>query len=201
MNTLSKHNKSEVNNLMPSIRMESLFFLPDWHVYHLNSEGEYINCNEASYEFLGLSEDELLYKTNFELPWRENADQWRKNDLKVMTSKRSIEFTEEMVHQNNKYICTAVKTPVFVRNKVRGVLMLIKIDSQIPLDSLPKNQKITQRELQCLYYLCKGFVLKQIAHALKISPRTVEHHINHAKTKLNCYHRSDLIKKHPNSRE
>ncbi|HHT0594906.1 TPA: LuxR C-terminal-related transcriptional regulator [Legionella anisa] len=193
MHLLSDKNKYEINEVMPSISMESLFFLPDWHVYHLDIEGKYIKCNEKSCEFLGLSQDEILYKTNFDLPWKENAAEWRENDFKVMSTQKSIEFTEEMVHQNNKYICTAVKSPVYMRDKVSGVLILIKIARKIPLTI--NNDIISQRELQCLYYLIKGFALKQIAHVLQISFRTVEHHINNAKTKLNCYHRSDLIEK------
>ncbi|AWN74863.1 LuxR C-terminal-related transcriptional regulator [Legionella anisa] len=195
MHLLSDKNKTEINDLVPSISMESLFFLPNWHVYHLDLEGKYINCNEKSCEFLELSQDELLYKTNFDLPWKENAAEWRENDFKVMSSQKSIEFTEDMVHQNNKYTCTAVKSPVYIRDKVNGVLILIKITSKIPLASISNNGMLSQRELQCLYYLIKGFALKQIAHVLQISSRTVEHHINNAKTKLNCYHRSDLIEK------
>ncbi|WP_058477833.1 LuxR C-terminal-related transcriptional regulator [Legionella steigerwaltii] len=195
MHILSGKNKSEVNDLMPSISMESLFSLPDWHVYHLDSEGKYVNCNEESCHFLELSQDELLYKTNFDFPWKEHAAEWREHDLRVMSSQKSLEFVEVMIHQNNKYTLTAVKSPVYIRNKVSGTLNLIKIDRKTPLANISNDPIVSERELQCLYYLIKGFALKQIAYVLEISPRTVEHHINNAKSKLNCYHRSDLIEK------
>jgi DNA-binding CsgD family transcriptional regulator len=195
MHKLSNANKSEINDLMPLLGMDSLFSLPNWHVYHLDSEGKYINCNEESCQFLKVSKDELLNKTNFDFPWRESAAEWRSNDIRVMSSERACEFTEMMLHQNTEYSLTAVKLPVYVRSTVGGVLSLIKIASSSPLASSSNNQIISQRELQCLYYLIRGFALKQIAHVLKISPRTVEHHINKSKIKLNCYHRSDLIEK------
>lgn len=40
MHLLSKQDKFEINDLMPSISMESLFYLPDWHVYQLDSKGK-----------------------------------------------------------------------------------------------------------------------------------------------------------------
>lgn len=195
MHLLLEKKKSEVDDLVPSISMESLFYLPNWLVYYLDSKGKYIDCNEESCQFLEVSKDELVNKTNFDFPWKENAAEWRANDLRVLRLERSIEFVEDMVHQNYQYTCTAVKMPVSINNKVNGILALVKIDSKIPLSNISDERTISKRELQCLYYLTKGFSLKQIAHVLKISPRTVEHHINSTKSKLNCYHRSDLIEK------
>lgn len=43
--------------------------------------------------------------------------------------------------------------------------------------------------------MVKGFSAKEIANALQISTRTVEHHFEHIKKILNCTRRSELIKK------
>lgn len=112
-----------------------------------------------------------------------------------MRSGKSSEFIEEMVYQNNKYICIAIKLPVYISNKVKGILALVKIQNKISFDTISSHLTISKRELQCLYYLIRGYSLKQIAHVLKISSRTAGHHIDSAKNKLNCYHRSDLIEK------
>lgn len=53
---------------------------------------------------------------------------------------------------------------------------------------------ISQREMQCLYYLCKGYRYKDIGNQLSISDRTVETHITNARNKLNIATRSKMIK-------
>lgn len=55
-------------------------------------------------------------------------------------------------------------------------------------------QQLSDREIQCLYYLCKGFSYKSIGSQLNISPRTAETHISNAKYKLHITTKSALIK-------
>lgn len=55
--------------------------------------------------------------------------------------------------------------------------------------------KLTARESTCLKYLYEGQTAKQIARLLRISPRTVEVHINNMKSKLGCRSRFELINK------
>jgi DNA-binding CsgD family transcriptional regulator len=43
---------------------------------------------------------------------------------------------------------------------------------------------LSQRELQCVFYLVQGYSAKQIASKLNISPRTVETHVGNIKDKL-----------------
>lgn len=54
---------------------------------------------------------------------------------------------------------------------------------------------LTVREKECAYYLFLGMTMREIAHALKISPRTTEKHINSIKQKLGCYRKSEIIRK------
>lgn len=68
-----------------------------------------------------------------------------------------------------------------------------KIANKRSLDQYIWN-KISQREMQCLYYLCKGYRYKDIANQLFISDRTVEVHITNARKKLNLRTRSQMIK-------
>ena len=59
-------------------------------------------------------------------------------------------------------------------------------DTRNAIDSiLPKPfRRLTQRELQCLFYLVQGQSAKQMARELHVSPRTIETHITNIKTKL-----------------
>ncbi|MBS0350625.1 MAG: helix-turn-helix transcriptional regulator [Proteobacteria bacterium] len=52
---------------------------------------------------------------------------------------------------------------------------------------------LSQRELECFFYLIRGKTAKSIAKMLGISYRTVETHIDHLKNKLNCSSKTELI--------
>lgn len=62
---------------------------------------------------------------------------------------------------------------------------------------LQKNYQnnLTERQTDCAFLLIKGMKYKEIARKLKLSPRTVETHLNHLKTKLNCSNKTQLIVK------
>lgn len=57
------------------------------------------------------------------------------------------------------------------------------------------TRRLTLRQLDCLHLLAKGMTMKQIAHDLSLSRRTVEHYIEAIKSKLHCTSRSELIMK------
>lgn len=52
---------------------------------------------------------------------------------------------------------------------------------------------LTMKELECCAYLMRGMSIKSIAQITKLSPRTVETHINKAKLKANCSTKKILI--------
>jgi DNA-binding CsgD family transcriptional regulator len=52
---------------------------------------------------------------------------------------------------------------------------------------------LTRREYECLFLLCKGNSMKQIAHILKLSPRTVEEYLITCKTKFGVYNKFELV--------
>lgn len=56
------------------------------------------------------------------------------------------------------------------------------------------NATLSKREMDCLYYLGKGFTIKGIGRELNLSPRTVEAYLNSIKDKTGCYSKNDLIK-------
>ena len=52
---------------------------------------------------------------------------------------------------------------------------------------------LTNKETECCYYLSKGYSFKSIANKLNISARTIESHINNAKSKTNCHSKELLL--------
>jgi len=54
---------------------------------------------------------------------------------------------------------------------------------------------LTEKQEICLFYLIRGKSVKEIGQLLKLSPRTVESHIDAMKLKLYCEKKSQLIEK------
>ena len=52
---------------------------------------------------------------------------------------------------------------------------------------------LTARELEVSRLLARGLSAKQIANELSIAPRTVEHHIDHARLKTGTRNRVHMI--------
>lgn len=180
---------------VPSICFESLFQLPDWLIYFKDAKGKYIRCNDAAIGFLQIPREELINKYDRELPWKDCAIQWRNNELKVIAEKTAQQLFESLIYKGKKYTYLSMKMPVHRGNKTSGTLALLKQLQQIDLDEEANLPKISKRQCECLYYLTKGFVPKQIASIMKLSIRTIENYIENLKIKLDCYHRHDLIAK------
>lgn len=95
---------------------------------------------------------------------------------------------------------TNIKDVMFVRQSYNNLFKKPKqahyhFIKHIGLDKIHADQDdlITIRELECLILFTKGMATKEIARRMNISPRTVETHFEHVKTKFNCLTRSEVI--------
>ena len=55
------------------------------------------------------------------------------------------------------------------------------------------RKMLTRREIDCVILLLESFTAKEIAEKLALSPRTVERHLEHVKTKLKCSNKTELV--------
>lgn len=55
------------------------------------------------------------------------------------------------------------------------------------------EKSLSKREYECLFFFSQGRTMKEIAEKMKLSPRTVEVHINNIKIKTGCHTRGELI--------
>lgn len=63
------------------------------------------------------------------------------------------------------------------------------------LEDYFQPNRLSTRELECLFFLLRGKTTKVIARILNLSPRTVESYIDQVKSKLACASKEELIEK------
>ena len=56
------------------------------------------------------------------------------------------------------------------------------------------DRYLTQKQMQCVYWLVQGKTFQQIGELVGIQPKTVDHYIQAAKKKLNCKNAIQLTK-------
>lgn len=113
----------------------------------------------------------------------------RKNDTAINFYLNSIDkletFSSCFVNSANSLIARADKN---------------RIIAKISPCNFQKNSKntffeiLTEREKDVAKLLVTGATIKDIGVALRISPRTVESHVENMKDKLNCSRKSSLVK-------
>jgi len=96
-----------------------------------------------------------------------------------------------------------IPIPVKMRSPIKGINFknemksndTLRLNQEIKRYQLPDefNKKyLTKMEFICLAYTSQGYTIKEIGKILHRSERTIESHINHLKTKLNCSKKSSL---------
>ncbi len=184
-----------------------------------NLQGQYEYCNEDVIRSAHLErKNDIIGKTDATL-WPILSETIRKNDLKVISTGQALQLDEAVMfndHRLQKFF--SIKSPIKDKqNKVTGVIInSIEINSPQYADmhqvvnqsielylqkmhfkryyfSTPLgNNYLTKREAACLFCLSRGLSNKAIASYLKISPRTVETHMENIKNKTLCSNRAEL---------
>ncbi|MCK4870514.1 MAG: helix-turn-helix transcriptional regulator [Gammaproteobacteria bacterium] len=80
-------------------------------------------------------------------------------------------------------------------NKIRNDEVLKKIRARIEHIAKYENVKLTDRQLECLFYILSGRTAKEIATLLDLSYRTIETYTETIKRKFKCSSKLDLIQK------
>lgn len=63
------------------------------------------------------------------------------------------------------------------------------------LSKLITSPELSNREHECIYWLCRGNTAKQIGEKLDLSRRTVEFYLENVKNKWDCWTKEDLIER------
>jgi DNA-binding CsgD family transcriptional regulator len=202
-------------------RIKKILSLP-FNIYFKNTNGAFLYLNKMAIEATGFtSMKNALGKSVYDISPLENAHIISENDKTVMQSNR-IRLLEEHAIRNDGVDCRylSVKAPWYDdHNKIKGVFgCSIMLDDAAFIDSLAlivemgllsptknnhainsvtNNLKVnfTNRENDVLRLLIRGKTAREIAAVLELSKRTVEHHLENMRGKLQVNSKSELIEK------
>lgn len=122
-----------------------------------DSDFRYILVNSAAIEFFGKPEEEILFKTDYELIDKAGAEACHLSDIEVI-KKKSIVVTEEIVKDR---IFETTKFPVFFSEKTMGIGAIIKDITEKKEAEKKLQEKI--KELEKFTNVAVGRELKMIA--------------------------------------
>ena len=102
-----------------------------------------------------------------------------------MSLLHEVEERKNRIITDIKFPCMLVSETEKKYNKEKKFFDLKKI-------KITNELSLSNKEIECCYYLSKGLSIKGIANKMGLSPRTIETHVNHIKLKSNCY-TTDLL--------
>ena len=140
--TKIKKEQKEIERNRANLLLENIINQVPSNIYWKSREGKILGCNKFVADMANMqSPSDLVGKTDYELPWKINADAYRKVDNEIMNSGITKSFEEEFHHQDGKieeYLST--KSPLIdINGKIIGI-----IGTSLNITEL----KSTQRELE-----------------------------------------------------
>lgn len=204
--------------------IELLNQLPGW-ICIKSLDSIFIQGNNNFIDLVGAkNRDWLIGRTDHDIPCKasEFAESFIEEDKAVLQSQQEVKSLHVYPFSPGltiglsirKLLYDSIGTPSAILLQslpVNSVLIQkiisssIKINSSLvghghcigtfKLDADCESLLLSQRELECLFFLIRGYSAKAIGQVLNISPRTVERHIDNMKMKLACNNKAQLIEK------
>lgn len=190
---------------------EQLLNQVNLYVWAKDKNYRYLDCNENYAKAAGLdSPQQIIGKTDDQLPWRELADFFRAGDYGVLQGNTRINAPEISSTVNNVTDILVTENQLLDRNnKCIGIVgsfiditgkQLInktgyfdpKADRYYLGDALD-NTYLTAREIEVFKRLLLGYSARETGERLKISPKTVEDYIGNIKLKLQAKSKGEII--------
>lgn len=150
---------------------ENIISLMPGHVYWKDKNGVLLGCNDLQAKSAGLaSREEIVGKTDYELPWKEQADSLRSADLEVMRTGAPKTVEEKsLLADGSEAIFLSKKVPLYQNGKIVGIL---GISFNIT------EQKIAEKKLQEAEILKKEHeIVQQQLAVIKTLAATLAHEL------------------------
>jgi DNA-binding CsgD family transcriptional regulator len=164
----------------------------DMAVFVKNLRSEYLWANDFFIvKSAGLQSMRDIYgKTDTTFSWRDYADNLTYHDQKLFETKQELVMLERIVRHDGRCVdIVSKKQPLYDQNQ--HLIGLIGFSMELPKS--PELKLLSPREFDIVTRLSEGDTDKEIAKRYKISARTVETHIQHAKQKCHVKTRNELI--------
>jgi len=160
--------------------LEGIIALMPGHVYWKDTHGFLLGCNDEQAKSAGLSNrKDIVGKTDYDLPWKLQADALRKIDLEVIRTGKSI-TTEELstLADGREAIFLSKKVPLY--SKQGKIVGLLGISFDIT------EQKRIERELLETRHKLEGMTMvgASIAHEIRTPLSSLETSANTLQTNL-----------------
>jgi PAS domain S-box-containing protein len=143
---------------------ESLIGLMPGYVYWRNEKSEFLGCNDLQAQIAGFSKEEMIGKTDWEMPWASVAERMRQDDLEVMRNKQALTVEESAIIQGAHRIFLSNKVPFLDgEDNVIGVLgVSFDITEQRRLEELKLQMRIANERADSMKVMASS-----IAHELR----------------------------------
>ncbi|MCC2624466.1 MAG: hypothetical protein K0R14_339 [Burkholderiales bacterium] len=137
------------------------------HIYWKDVNGKYLGCNMKQARNLGLkSSDEIIGKTDFDLPWPEkSAEEFRENDIEVI-KKGIIKTSEEKtLMDGHEVVVLSQKVPL--KNEQDEIIGVLGISLDITDRKEAERVKIERQASRELQHSRLRKVVAQVAHDIR----------------------------------
>lgn len=133
-------------------------------------------------------------KSDFEMPWAQFAEEYQRIDTEVLRGYHLNGHCELQRQASGEVVKVIVnKTPIYnKRKKILGLVGSYIITNSKIADRIAK---LPPRQKECLQLLIDCRTIKQIAHKMQLSSRTIEFYLSIIKNKFQCKSKAALIKK------
>jgi PAS domain S-box-containing protein len=185
------------------MNLENIFVQVPTYIFWKDLHSVFLGCNYHFARAAGLySPEEIIGKTDFDLIWGEShAEYYQNGDQEVLAGLHKHNVIETQVRDDDQLVNILItKIPLLdTDGQMIGVIGSYSDLIDINYCGMQKNMKnnitLSPKQADCLVYVAMGMTAKQIAEAMNLSIRTVQHYIENIKVKLNCWTKSALIKK------
>lgn len=131
-------------------------------IYWKDKYGKYLGCNKYMAAMANMKKEDIIGKTDYELPWKDKADQIKKIDELVMKNDRHYEVEEETL--NRVYLSS--KSPL--RDKNNNVSGVIGASIDITHNKKFEKQFLKTENNLNEYLQIKERFLRNVSHEARI---------------------------------
>lgn len=109
---ITRRKQSEMELKSSEIRLQSILDNTSTVIYLKDLEGKYLLTNNQWTKLFGITPEDMVGKTDYDVFPEEMADAFRKNDLKVLKENRIMELEEYAPHDDGVHTYISIKFPL-----------------------------------------------------------------------------------------